>query len=163
MKPENENPVFYFEAWRRACNYSGRATRTEYWSFNLVNLVVLILSLAIWIRTGGGVEVQSYLGEAFPIIHWNAAGRFFVVFALVAIIPSINVNIRRVRDATGSGWWILLGLVPSVVGVIFFTYAEASIVWAIVAFIGYLIVVGISLMPTYDPMAAAKRRASHRN
>ena len=69
--------------------FNGRATRPEYWWFALF---VLVVSAAARI-----------LGDFV-----NA------VVALVLILPSISVGVRRLHDTGRSGYWWLLWFVPLV-------------------------------------------------
>ncbi len=41
-----------------------------------------------------------------------------VLVVLAVIIPTIAVGIRRLHDIDKSGWWLLIGLVPFVGGLI---------------------------------------------
>ena len=96
----------YFQAWRRYFDFLGDATRTEYWTFTLINLAI-VLALAIgWYLTGENDEAG--------VLQWNIVGYVGVAFILLAIIPSLTVAVRRVRDATGSGWWLLTWFIPFV-------------------------------------------------
>ena len=94
-------------AWRRAFDFLGDSTRTEYWTFTLINIVIgLILGLG-FAATGQDGDGISLI---FPLLG--------IVFFLAVIIPGLSVTIRRVRDATGSGLWFLLIFVPFVGGLI---------------------------------------------
>lgn len=108
----------YFTAWRRAFDFLGDSTRTEYWSFTLINIVIGF-ALGLAFAFTGGQDDGGGISWVFALLG--------LVFFLAIIIPGISVTIRRVRDATGSGWWTLLALVP---------------------FVGGLIILIISLMPT---------------
>ncbi len=68
-------------------DFSGRATRSEYWWFFLF----LVL---------GGL-----LGGVLSPI---ASG----LFTLATLVPSIAVATRRLHDTRRSGWWQLIILVP---------------------------------------------------
>ena len=68
--------------------FSGRACRSEYWWFFLFQFIVEIILLI-----------------AFPILY--------VIFFLVTILPYLAVAVRRLHDTGRSGWWMLIGLVPS--------------------------------------------------
>lgn len=103
---EYRNPN-YFTAWRRAFDFLGDSTRTEYWTFSLINIVVGLLLGVGFVATGGDA---GGVGLLFVLL----AGVFF----LAQIIPGISVTIRRVRDATGTGLWTLLIFVPLVGGLI---------------------------------------------
>ncbi len=68
-------------------NFSGRATRGEFWWFFLFFLIVSV----------GAVFVDKERG---PIL------------TLVFILPYITVLVRRLHDVGRSGWWYWIGLVP---------------------------------------------------
>ena len=85
---------FYIAAWRRAFDFRGVASRTEYWSFVLPNsTIVLCLLLGIWVEEGA--------------IAWVFGYAILVILALTAV-PYLSVSIRRFRDVTGTGWFALL-------------------------------------------------------
>ncbi|MGH9598809.1 MAG: DUF805 domain-containing protein [Terracidiphilus sp.] len=93
---------WYLLPWRRFAEFSGRARRMEYWTFTLVNcLIVLALYLA---------------GTGFAFRHRPEIGAFMyilcIVFAFATAIPSIACGVRRLRDTGKSGWLILLSVVP---------------------------------------------------
>lgn len=94
----------YWNVWRKSADYLGVAKRVEFWPFTLINLVVLVAAIAVGLFYLGN-ELQ--IGEAawFTII---------LVFALLMLlmIPWVPLVVRRVRDATGTGWVALVGLVP---------------------------------------------------
>ncbi|MBR1547445.1 MAG: DUF805 domain-containing protein [Prevotella sp.] len=69
-------------------NFSGRARRSEYWWWVLFNI------LWCWI----------------PIVN--------ILLGLAFFLPSLAVAIRRLHDTGRSGWWILLGLIPVIGGLV---------------------------------------------
>ncbi len=75
-------------------DFSGRATRSEYWWFQLFFMLVYI-ALAI---------LSGAISEMFAILA--------LVFALGMLIPATAAGARRLHDTDKSGWWLLLGLVP---------------------------------------------------
>jgi uncharacterized membrane protein YhaH (DUF805 family) len=77
-------------------NFSGRATRSEYWWFYL-----------FWIIAVG---VTAFINENLAAI---------VILAL--LLPSLAVLIRRLHDIGKSGWWCLIGLIP-VIGPLILLY-----------------------------------------
>lgn len=82
----------------RYAQFSGRAHRSEYWMFFLVNLLIY----------AGLGTVEGLLG----------IGSFFSgLYGLAVFIPSLAVAVRRLHDTGRSGWWVLLALIP-VLGVI---------------------------------------------
>jgi uncharacterized membrane protein YhaH (DUF805 family) len=103
-------PVNYYgKAFTQYATFSGRAGRMEFWVFTLVNLAVA--------GVGGTLFIMSALlgyfvfdSPAVAIAIWVV----FATFALVTLLPSLAVTVRRLHDTDRSGWFILLGLVPLV-------------------------------------------------
>ncbi len=78
-------------------DFTGRASRSEYWWFALFSILVSIgISIA---RAIAGDVVGGILG---------------LLFVLALIVPSISVTVRRLHDSDRSGWWILIALVPMI-------------------------------------------------
>lgn len=73
-------------------DFSGRATRSEYWWFSLFIVFVSI--------------VASFIGSIVSGL-----------FSLAFLVPAIAVATRRLHDTNRSGWWQLIGFVP-LVGII---------------------------------------------
>ena len=86
---------------KRYADFSGRSRRKEYWMFYLMIILVYIV-LAL---------IGSALGEQVTAI-------LIGIFALGIIIPAIAVQVRRFHDQDKSGWFVLLGLIPFVGGLI---------------------------------------------
>jgi uncharacterized membrane protein YhaH (DUF805 family) len=72
-------------------DFSGRATRAEYWWW------VLIMGF-------GAIIV----GESLNLIH-PAAGS---IVGVALLLPGLAVAVRRLHDIDKSGWWLLIALVP---------------------------------------------------
>ena len=81
-------------------NFSGRARRKEYWMFNLLYIVVLIVAMVLDFTIG-------------------TAGLLYIIVALVHVIPSFSVMVRRLHDVKKSGWFILISLIPIIGGIWF--------------------------------------------
>ncbi len=77
-------------------DFSGRATRTQFWMFVLLELVVAIL-LGI---------VLSFIGDIGNVIA--------KIFGLALFLPTLAIEARRLRDGGFSPWWLLLTFVPVV-------------------------------------------------
>ena len=77
--------------------FEGRASRSEYWFYTLFVFATSVVLNIIDAVTGIGV--------------------LSVIFALVTLIPSIAVAVRRLHDTDRSGWWYLLVLIP-LIGII---------------------------------------------
>lgn len=104
---KSENEYNMFDWWKKVVidnyfNFEGRARRSEYWYFTLVNLIILLGIYAI-----GAIGILAEL-EIILIL----TGIVMFAFAILLIIPSISVAIRRLHDTNKSGWWYLIGLIP---------------------------------------------------
>ena len=83
----------------------GRVNRKQWWLWLVLPLTVItILLISLDMATG------NYKPE-FGI------GLFSGIFALLTLIPTIFVHIKRFHDRDKSGWWVLIGLIP-VIGAI---------------------------------------------
>ena len=78
---------------QKYASFSGRARRMEYWMFFLVYFVIALVI--------GVVEGLLSIG-----------GYLTGIFALVHLLPSLGVTVRRLHDTGRSGWWLLVALVP---------------------------------------------------
>ncbi len=101
-QPAMQNPLIGY--WKKVvlenyANFTDRARRAEYWWFTLANVLALIVLIIL-------VAVSK--------IFWV----LYILYLLALIVPSIAVTIRRLHDTDKSGWFILLGLVPFVGGLI---------------------------------------------
>ena len=74
--------------------FQGRARRKEYWTFTLINIILLICLAGI-------EEFMGIAGVSF-------------VFALAVFLPALGVTIRRFHDVNRSGWWVLISVIPIV-------------------------------------------------
>ncbi len=100
---------WYLAVLKNYAGFSGRARRTEYWMFVLVNFVIeLVLSI---IRTASGSSIILIISS---------------IYALAILIPGIAVGVRRLHDTDRSGGWIFIGLIPlvgAIVLIVFFATA----------------------------------------
>ena len=113
----------YIDCWEKYGSIKGRARRREYFAWFLFNTIILFLivmvSLAIAKRNGVDITVLQHLSmaapeEMFELIRPLAP--YFLplmAYALISLLPSIAVAVRRLHDMNLSGWWYLLLLVIS--------------------------------------------------
>ena len=96
----------YFDGWHRCCSLGGKSTRSEFWTFNIVNalLIGLVYLLAI---NGLIFEVDTSLRLLDSLLNIII---FLIPVPLFA--ASICVSVRRLRDAGYPGLFILFGLIP---------------------------------------------------
>ena len=98
----------------RYADFSGRSRRLEYWMFTLFFFLVVFAIVAVAMAMGGATTNPA---TELPISGmWLAV--LVVVIVLGFFIPSLAVQVRRLHDQDRSGWWILLGFIPYVGGLI---------------------------------------------
>jgi uncharacterized membrane protein YhaH (DUF805 family) len=92
----------------------GRASRTEFWYFNLFFVAVLfaLIVLGNFCRDGG----LPGLASSFGMLETG--------FQILMICPALAVWVRRLHDVGFSGWWLLLALVPFVGGAVLLALAS---------------------------------------
>lgn len=105
-------------------NFNGRARRSEYWYFSLMNvlIIMLIVIIGLVVTVGSGSE-----GGIFSLgIFWV----LYMLYALGTFIPSIAVLVRRLHDVGKSGWFYFIAFVPIIGGiwllVLLFTEGDAG-------------------------------------
>ena len=85
-------------------NFNGRARRSEYWYFALINLVFALLFMLI----------DKMLGTNFEPLPY---GFFYMAYGLAVFLPGIAAQVRRLHDTGKSGWFLFIILIP-IIGVI---------------------------------------------
>lgn len=93
---------WYLKVLRQYADFSGRARRTEFWIFTLIDRVILI-SLFI---------VPSLMNFNPILVSFIAYG-----YAIALFIPTLAVSVRRLHDVGKSGWMLLVGLIPIIGGI----------------------------------------------
>ena len=77
-------------------DFSGRATRAEFWWFMLFSFIVMF--------------VVGFFGKVLGAI-----------VSLAFLLPTLAVDVRRLHDVGRSGWWILIAFVP-IIGFLLLLY-----------------------------------------
>jgi uncharacterized membrane protein YhaH (DUF805 family) len=89
-------------------NFSGRARRSEYWSFVLVNFLIIfaIFHVSYFIHS-----------EILPVIY-----------IIAVLVPTLAVSVRRVHDLGRSGWYYIFVLLPILgwLGLIILLFTEGN-------------------------------------
>jgi uncharacterized membrane protein YhaH (DUF805 family) len=95
---------WYLEVLKKYATFDGRAHRTEFWMFVLVNILISI-----------GLNIVD------AVIGTNGeygGGVLSSIYSLAVLIPTLAVGARRLHDIGKSGWWQLLALIPIVGAII---------------------------------------------
>ena len=96
---------WYLEVLKKYAVFDGRARRQEYWMFILFNIIITAV-LAL---------IDSLIGT---VIRQAGFGLLQGLYDLAVLIPSIAVTVRRLHDTGRTGWWILIGLIPVIGGIV---------------------------------------------
>jgi uncharacterized membrane protein YhaH (DUF805 family) len=94
---------WYLTVLKKYAVFSGRARRTEYWMFSLINFLI---AFAL-------VLVESALAGSTIL---------YTIYALAVFIPGLAVSVRRLHDTGRSGWWFLILLVPLIGAIAFIVF-----------------------------------------
>ena len=95
-------------------NFSGRASRSEFWFFYLFNIICYAILLLLVFSVGF---------ELFWV---------FAIFIFGMILPSIAVLVRRLHDVNKSGWFFLLPMPFEIVARLSERSVGISIVFSII-------------------------------
>lgn len=112
-------PLRWFSYCLRNCfDISGRASRSEYWSFTLINLAVTaVLALVFGYPNTDFSSTQTATGTV-SYLSIGESGTPFVVYSLMMIVPSVAVTCRRLHDRDHTGWWVFWGVLLPVLNLV---------------------------------------------
>ena len=108
-------------------NFSGRASRSEYWWVVLATFIVMtVLMVVLSLIVLGAVAASNGSDTAVGVALASMYGIMALV-SLAAFVPSLSLGIRRLHDTNQSGWMYLLTFIPSIGGIILLVLmAQAS-------------------------------------
>ncbi|MHC6221757.1 DUF805 domain-containing protein [Arthrobacter sp. MMS24-S77] len=98
--------------FKKYATFTGRASRSEYWWWTLISVVVSIVLNIITSVAGSAGATVSDAGTMVPGPGAIVGVILLVIWGLAVIVPSLALVVRRLHDANFSGWMILIGLVP---------------------------------------------------
>ena len=104
---------------RRFCNFGGRASRREYWSYTLIIKPCLVVASFIALYVGGIIFPfvvagfgyhSSDISETFGALAVIGGFIAFIALILILIVSlhGLSVSVRRMHDVGKSGWWVLV-------------------------------------------------------
>jgi uncharacterized membrane protein YhaH (DUF805 family) len=76
--------------YKKFFDFSGRASKSEYWWFQLYNAIIYVLTFV-------------FQGDLVLLLS---------ILIIVNLIPVYAVGVRRIHDSDKSGWFVLLSLIP---------------------------------------------------
>ncbi len=93
--------------FRNYVNFSGRASRSEFWYWTLF---AILLSLVTSI-----IDSLFFPGGISPLN---------TIAGLATFLPSLAVSVRRLHDIDRTGWWVLISL--TIIGIILLIYWDCQ-------------------------------------
>jgi uncharacterized membrane protein YhaH (DUF805 family) len=91
----------------RYAKFTGRAGRREYWMFVLAYILAAIAAMIV-----GRIALGASGGQFL-----------YTLVVLAALIPSLALGFRRLHDIDKSAWWLLIGLIPLIGGLVLLYFA----------------------------------------
>ncbi|QRV22570.1 DUF805 domain-containing protein [Marinomonas foliarum] len=86
---------WYFDAWKRYAQFSGRASLKAFWMFFLVNCLISVVFVVLEIVFQSTWKIEA-------------------LYSLLAFLPMLSLTVRRLHDTNRSAWWLLVVLVPAI-------------------------------------------------
>jgi uncharacterized membrane protein YhaH (DUF805 family) len=91
---------------KRYADFSGRSRRKEYWMFILGFVIAMIVVSVL----EGILGMSGMVGGVY--------GPLTLLLILGLFIPALACQVRRFHDQDKSGWFVLLGFIPLIGGLI---------------------------------------------
>lgn len=90
---------YFLDALKNYVNFTGRATRQQYWMYILFYIVFYFVAVMLDINLGQFDEEEM-------------TGFISTIYTFGLLLPTIAILARRLHDIGRSSWWILLILIP---------------------------------------------------
>jgi uncharacterized membrane protein YhaH (DUF805 family) len=97
--------------WKKYAVFTGRSSRSEFWWMALIGLIAEIAFTALDL-----VIADGNLPPALALL--GPGGIISLICGLIALVPTVALQTRRLHDTNRSGWWQLLVLIPLVGAII---------------------------------------------
>jgi uncharacterized membrane protein YhaH (DUF805 family) len=111
-------PVAFTRFWRKYATFSGRASRSEYWWWALVSIIVAAIFYIIGSVAGGIYGPVSAAGTATLGGGYWIYVTLSLIWGLATVVPNLALIWRRMHDSNRSGGFYFLGLIPFVGAII---------------------------------------------
>ena len=92
--------------FKRYADFSGRASRAEFWWFWLFVMVIWMIVYFAMIGSLFGAGMSQTAPSAGMVGAMGVVGILLLLFWVGILIPSIAVQVRRLHDINRSGWWL---------------------------------------------------------
>lgn len=97
---------WYLKVLKNYAGFEGRARRTEYWIYILVDFLITIGLIFL-------SSLLNSISEGLGLLGFI----LYLTYILATFLPTLAVVIRRLHDINKSGWMMLVALIP-IIGII---------------------------------------------
>lgn len=113
--------ILWLKNWR---NFSGRASQSEYWGVQIVQVVIRVL----WVLLIIGLMQMTELSPTDDMVNIALLGVLLLTCAgaLLSIISTLSLTVRRLHDTDHSGWYYLMQFLPFGSLLVFYRLAQRS-------------------------------------
>ena len=98
------------EFWNRSFDFGGETSRKSFWKVVGWNLLIELILVVIGLGTSFESSIKE-LSNYFVLVP-------FYGFIIISLIPSISIQVRRLRNSGRNPLWMLMSFVPFVGGII---------------------------------------------
>lgn len=113
---------WYLHTLKKYFTTEGRAGLHEFWAFNALNLLFLIVLFILCVNP----IFSKGLGELTPLEMISFA--IFIIYYIVLVPPSFAIQIRRLHDINLSGFVLLVNLIPFIgLVILLYLFSKESI------------------------------------
>jgi len=96
----------YFDGWKKTFVYKGRASRKAFWSFIVMNILIVLLIAALsCFLLIVNVADHTSRGGMMLVWAWYVWLPLSALAPIILLVPVVSLGIRRMHDAGKSGWW----------------------------------------------------------
>ena len=93
----------YLNVLKKYATFEGRASRSEFWYFNLVHVLIM----AVWIGLLVWFVQKDIDNILIDIVYF-----ILLAYSLIMFLPQLGVLVRRLHDTGRSGWWYFVVFIP---------------------------------------------------
>lgn len=115
---------------KRYADFQGRSRRMEFWMWILFTVIVAIvlgfIDGMLGFRFGPSSSTYYSSGGAAGFSTFSSIGILGALWSLATLIPNIAVAMRRLHDTDRTGWWLLLPVIPYIIGLAIMLSAAAT-------------------------------------
>lgn len=106
--------------FQKYADFTGRASRSEYWWVVLANTVIWFVLGIVGFLAGLPGSTTDYDGTLEPGPGFIPFGFVLTVLLFGTIVPFLSLGARRLHDVDLSGWLLLINLFPYLGGFVIF-------------------------------------------